>query len=106
MQQTYIYIYIYIYIRGSDSENFGARIIEFGVLDGKMWLTEFLGANLSFWKALEAYLYVYMGSSELENSFVENRGVKVEILMARDLSRIILQILGLKWNLWKREGLI
>jgi hypothetical protein len=40
MQQTYIYI------RGSDSENFGARIIEFGVLDGKMWLTEFLGANL------------------------------------------------------------
>jgi hypothetical protein len=49
---------------------------------------------------------MYMGSGELENSFVENRGVKVEILMARDLSRIILQILGLKWNLWKREGLI
>jgi hypothetical protein len=30
------------YERGSDSENFGARITEFGVVVGKIWMFEVL----------------------------------------------------------------
>jgi hypothetical protein len=36
--------------RGSDSENFGARITEIGVTVAKIWRKEFQGPTCNFWK--------------------------------------------------------
>jgi hypothetical protein len=42
--------------RGSDSENFGARITEIGVTVEKIWLKEVLGLNWNFGKVSGTYL--------------------------------------------------
>jgi hypothetical protein len=38
--------------RGCDFENFGARIIEFGVVVEKIWLKDVMGVKWNFWKVL------------------------------------------------------
>jgi hypothetical protein len=50
--------------RGSDSENFGARITEFGVVVGKIWRFEVSGA----------ILWIFLGLGTSLELFFKNQG--------------------------------
>jgi hypothetical protein len=53
-------------VRGSDSENFGARIAEIGVMVVKIWQKEFLGHICNFWKVARVnleFFFKFQGSS-------------------------------------------
>jgi hypothetical protein len=88
----------YLKRRECDPKNFGARIIEFGVMVEKIWLKE-----VSRGEMFLDYLWISRGLVELEINMQNWRAQGLSIIIFQ-ISRASLEIFGPWVGFWKSVG--